>query len=167
MQEQSAAGRSWYTLCVSGRHRLAMDGAGPLALRAGLAAFCALAPAGGARGAVLSECPALAPVAWHIGRARLDAADVLSYRPGEKIDESALPLVAPTSEQLGADVLQQDWDMGALVAVGEVQQLWCRYAHSDQILKLPDATLRHCRQTITHFSRTHPDPRSVRRMACD
>jgi hypothetical protein len=111
------------------------------------------------------ECPASPPADWGLPTARLNQVDVLSFKPGESIDEKAPPSLMPDKQSLRSGVLYQVWELGAMA--GEVQQLWCRYAGSDRILKLPEVSLHRCEQTITRYSTTRTDPRSQRTAFCD
>jgi hypothetical protein len=113
------------------------------------------------------ECPATAPADWGVPAARLDQVDVLSMKPGENVDEKAPPALMPDKQSVRSGVLHQTWELRAMAAGGEVQQLWCRYAGSGRILKLPAQRLQRCEQTITHFSTTRTDPQSQRAAFCD
>lgn len=97
--------------------------------------------------------------------ARLNQVDIVSFKPGESIDEKAPPSLMPDKQSVRSGVLHQVWELSAMA--GEVQQLWCRYAGSDRILKLPEGSLRRCEQTITRYSTTRTDPRSQRTAFCD
>ena len=113
------------------------------------------------------ECPAKAPADWGVPTARLDQVDVLSFRPGENIDEKTPPSLMPDKQSFRSGVLHQVWELTAMASGGEVQQLWCRYTGSDRILKLPEARLHRCEQTITHYSSTRADSTSQRAAFCD
>lgn len=113
------------------------------------------------------ECPASAPADWGLTHARLNQVDILSFRPGDTIDEKAPPTLMPDRDSIRSGTLHQVWELNATAGDGEVQQLWCRYSGSDRILKLPEAKLQRCEQTITRYSANGVNPRSQRAAFCD
>lgn len=113
------------------------------------------------------ECPTSPPADWGLPAARLNQVDVLSFKRGESIDEKAPPSLMPDKQSVRSGVLHQVWELSEMTSGGEVQQLWCRYAGSERILKLPETGLHRCEQTITHYSATRMDPRSQRMIFCD
>jgi hypothetical protein len=99
-----------------------------------LAVLGAVLPAGFASAAVL-ECPASAPPAWKVGKARLDQARVLRHPANEKLDERALPEGRPDREWQQGFVLYQSWDMKA-GAPRKVAKVDCLYARTRRVLRL-------------------------------
>jgi hypothetical protein len=84
-------------------------------------------------GAAVLECPASAPPAWRIGKARLDQA--LRHPANEKLDERALPEGRPDREWQQGFVLYQSWNMKA-GAPRKVAKVDCLYARTRRILRL-------------------------------
>jgi hypothetical protein len=86
-----------------------------------------------ANSAVL-ECPANAPPAWKVGKARLDRARVLAFLPGDKLDEKALPDGPPDKEWRQGSILYQSWNVKAGVPP-MIYQVDCVYAGTSRFLR--------------------------------
>jgi hypothetical protein len=96
--------------------------------------FAALLLSWSVASAAVLECPANAPSDWRVGRARLDRARVLSYLPGARVDEKALPEGTPDKEWQTGGALYQSWNMKA-GAASMIYQVDCLYVGTPRFLR--------------------------------
>lgn len=97
----------------------------------------------GLANAAVFECPANAPSAWKVGKARLDRVRVLGYLPGDKLDEKTLPDGPPDKEWQRGGILYQSWNVKA-GAPPMIYMVDCLYAGTGRFLRLDASQAGEC-----------------------
>lgn len=100
------------------------------------------------------SCPAVAPLAWGLGKVRLESVRVLSYPAAAELPASGpLPIMAPDNEIERRGILIQSWHMNN-DAPRYTFKFDCLYADTDRYLRIDAPIVKRCTSSSSKQKKT-------------